>query len=126
VDNLARILTLVPSSTAGAFQPCVRLHRASDAAARDYAARYTLEMTFNYVANGKQATPVSSNQTVVSTTVQEQLDIRWLRVRGTSVSFAPPPDAGSNVTAVVMLVLTDARGNRIETSDAEVSIIRVP
>ena len=124
MDNLAKILNLVFSNP-GAMQPCFRVHRASERAARDYNAVFKFETNFQYLSSGVQRS-VSNTQNVSASTFQQQIDSRWSRVRGTSISLTPPPDSGTPITCQVQLVLLDGSGTRIETSDAEVSVIRAP
>jgi hypothetical protein len=123
MDNLARILTV--AVTPGFIQPCVRVHRGIDTAARETAAAFKLEMTFSYLSGGRLVAPVTSTQLITETAFIAQLDARWVRCHARAIAAAAAPDPGSSITATVMMTISDAAGARIECCDAEVSIIPV-
>jgi hypothetical protein len=124
MDNSAKILNAMVAQ--GIIIPCIRINRAIDIASRDNGAQFKLEMSFTITSGGKQLAPVTSNQLVRDTTYIELLDSRWVRARGREVNIPAQPDRGSFIVASVIVTITDARGNRVEHCDTEVTIVPVP
>ncbi len=123
MDNLARVINIV--FAAGSMQPCIRVNRAVELAARQYGAQFKLEMSFTYTHRGVVQPAVTSNPLITATTFIAALDARWVRVRGPAIVVAAP-DPGSTIASSVQLTLLDNAGARIEACDAEFTVIRVP
>jgi hypothetical protein len=123
LDNLARVINLVIS--AGSMQPCIRVNRSVEIAARQYNASFKVEMSFTYTHNGVVQPAVTSNPLITATTFIAALDTRWVRVRGPAITVLSI-DHGTNVSCSAQLTILDNAGARIEACDAEFSIIRVP
>jgi len=124
MDNSARVIAI--TITPGFIMPCARINRGIDVASRDHGASFYVEITFSWFSGGHPAGPVTHAQTVTSTRYMALLDPMWIRAQGDRVAIPSQPDHGSLVTCTAVVYVNDARGNRINQCDAEVTAILAP
>jgi hypothetical protein len=122
MDNSAKILNVLVSN--GVIQPCIRVNRAIYVASTEAPAAFDLEMSFSYLSRGNPVV-VPHRERVSATAFVDNLDTRWVQVRGTAVRVTQPPDRPGTMTCTVIVTIKDRTGTRIEQCNAEVTAINV-
>jgi len=124
MDNSARVIAV--TITPGFFMPCYRINRGIDVSSRDHGGSFNVEVTFSWIHGGHPAGPVTHAQSIDSTTYMALLDPMWIRAQGARTAISSQPDHGSLMTTTASVYVNDARGNRINQCDAEVTSFIYP
>ena len=106
--------------------PCYRIDRGIDVSSRDHGGSFYVEVTYNWISGGHNSGPATSSQLISSTTYMALLDPMWIRAQGARTAISPQPDHGSLVTCTAIVFVNDARGNRVNQCDAEVTAFTAP
>ena len=122
MDNSAKILNVLVSN--GIIQPCIRVNRAIYVASTESPAPFDLEMSFSYLSRGNPVV-VQHQQRISATTFVDNLDTRWVQVRGAQVRVTQQPDQPATMTCTIIATIRDRTGTRIEQCNAEVTAIPI-